>query len=113
MVAFIFVSEKESWSSSTSTVDFIAELTRNALAPECEAYLESIYSEFELTQMMTLGELDAVGFQCFCRATRQAFQQFRDLGHQPGWSPEEHEKMVASWSELLTQLAKDRRYALP
>jgi hypothetical protein len=113
MAGSIVISKDNIWADATMTLDAIAFRTGEAFPPECAGYKEAIYSELEIFQFLALDEVDADGFNCFCRATSQAFERFRTAGPRPDWPADYYPGMVKAWSKLLTQLSQDPRYRGP
>jgi hypothetical protein len=109
MAGTILITLDNVWSAGSATMDIIGEGTRKAFPPECQKHVESLFDELELLQRIGLENVGAEAFNCFYRATRTAFERFRDFGPPPNWPAESYPNMIAIWTELLNQLEQDPR----
>jgi hypothetical protein len=109
MAGGIVISADNSWSVSSSLIEFVAERTQAAMSSTCTKCNDQLFADVEPFHLIRLREVDADTFRCFYEATKGAFEEFKLDGTPPSWNDGIYSSFVLSWQDLIKRLEKDPR----
>lgn len=108
MAGSIHLSDVVMWSAGSHGFWPIIEMTRDAIHPENRESLQECFSPLdEGFVSVDLRGLDSVRFNCFVRATRAKYEEFR-VAQARSETPDN--ALIEIWRELLHLLENDSRY---